>query len=61
MEAPSKAVEEKFDYTKLNDVILPQAEGFGPRHFSIKFNTDLSCYTLKDLGEGSGTFIKLAN
>lgn len=41
-------------------MILPTSEGFGPRHFSIKFNTDLNSYTIKDLGEGSGTFIKVS-
>lgn len=44
---------------KLNDVLLPEHDGFGSRHFYIKYSNDMSCYLIKDLGEGSGTFIKV--
>ena len=47
------------DVDKLNDVILPSHDGFGERHFYIKYSNDLNCYMIKDLGEGSGTFIKV--
>jgi FHA domain len=47
------------DKDKLNDVILPAHEGFGSRHFYIKYSNDYNCYLIKDLGEGSGTFIKV--
>ena len=33
--------------------------GFGGRHFIIFYDTELNEYFLKDLGEGSGTFVKL--
>ena len=49
----------EIDEKKLNDVILPKLEGFGLRHFMIKYWLDKNGYFLKDLGEGSGTFIKI--
>jgi hypothetical protein len=50
---------DKLEETKLCDVLLPQGESFGNRHFLIKFSNDLNSYYLKDLGEGSGTFLKV--
>lgn len=47
------------DQAKLNDVVLPAADNFGARHFQIKFSNEHNCYTIKDLGDGSGTFIKV--
>lgn len=47
------------DIDKLNDVLLPEHDGFGARHFYIKYSNDLNSYMIKDLGEGSGTFIKV--
>ena len=47
------------DIEKLNDVILPAHDGFGARHFYIKYINDHTSYVIKDLGEGSGTFIKV--
>ena len=44
---------------KLNDVILPKAEGFGPRHFAIQYSIDKNGYFLKDTGEGTGTFLRV--
>ena len=49
----------KINKDKLNDVILPRADGFGDRHFVIKYLIEKNYYILKDLGEGSGTFIKI--
>ncbi len=43
----------------MNDVILPKNDDFGDHHFAIKYNTDKNNYSLKDLGEGTGTFIKV--
>ena len=44
---------------KLNDVILPKGEGFGEQHFMIKYESAKNQYYLKDLGKGTGTFIKI--
>ena len=54
---PIKGVSENND--KVNDVILPETEGFGARHFQIKFSASKNSYLLKDLGDGSGTFVKV--
>ena len=54
-----KPPEEAIDENKLCDVGLPHGDGFGPRHFVIKYSSDMNCYFLRDLGEGSGTFIKV--
>lgn len=44
----------------LNDFVIPQEDqGIGRRHMMIKFNTDNKMYYIRDLGEGSGTFVKL--
>jgi FHA domain len=44
---------------KLNDVLLPKSEGFGRRHFMIQFSIEKNGYYLRDLNDGSGTFIKI--
>ena len=41
------------------DYVLPIGEGFGAKHFVIKFSNEQNNYLLKDLGEGTGTFIKV--
>lgn len=46
---------------KLNDVILPKNDGFGGRHFMIRYIVEKNHYLLKDLGEGTGTFIKVSD
>lgn len=35
--------------------------GIGKRHMVIKYNLDNKSYYLRDLGDGSGTFIRLDN
>lgn len=47
------------DLSKLNDYVLPSVEGFGSKHFQIRFSNEQNSYFLKDLGEGTGTFIKV--
>ena len=49
----------KVNKDKLNDVILPKADGFGGRHFMVKYMIEKNHYMLKDLGEGTGTFVKV--
>ena len=40
---------------------MPEEEkGFGKRHFLIKYDPEQKKYFLKDLEEGTGTFIKIA-
>jgi len=42
------------------EIQLPPTErGVGRRHFQIAFQSSLQVYTVKDLGEGTGTFLKL--
>lgn len=44
----------------INDYIIPKEEaGFGKRHFLIKYDPENRKYFLKDIPEGSGTFIKI--
>ena len=50
---------DKLEESKLCDVLLPEGENFGQRHFQIKFQNDFNAFFLKDLGEGTGTFIKV--
>jgi len=42
---------EKLEETKLCDVVIPEGDTFGNRHFMIKFKNDLNTYYLKDIGE----------
>lgn len=44
----------------INDVIIPQGElGMGQRHFMIKYVIESQNYFIKDMGEGTGTFVKI--
>lgn len=47
------------EHNKMNDILLPKCEGFGSWHFAIKYVPDKNHYILRDLGEGTGTFIKV--
>lgn len=49
----------KVKETVVNDFVLPNEEGVGNRHFLIKYHAMERKYTIRDLGEGTGTFIKL--
>ena len=43
-----------------NDFVIPSTDaGIGKRHFIIKYNLDNKSYYLRDLGDGSGTFVRL--
>jgi len=43
-----------------NDIIIPKEEtGIGKRHMVIKYGMEAKCYYLKDLGDGTGTFVKI--
>jgi pSer/pThr/pTyr-binding forkhead associated (FHA) protein len=44
----------------LNDFVIPEdSSSLGRRHLMIRFNPSSHKYYLKDLGEGSGTFVKI--
>jgi len=44
----------------LNDFIIPAEDsGIGSRHFIIRYDLSERDYFIKDLGEGSGTFVKV--
>ena len=48
------------DQYQINDYTFPTEErGMGKRHFSIEYNLVTENYFLKDLGDGTGTFIKI--
>lgn len=43
-----------------NDIVVPKGEpGMGKRHLIIKYSMDGKCYFIKDMGEGTGTFVKI--
>ncbi len=43
-----------------NDIVLPAEEqGLGKKHMVIKYNPETHSYALKDLGDGTGTFVKV--
>jgi len=43
-----------------NDFLVPESEqGIGKRHFVIRYSIDPKMYYIKDLGEGTGTFVRL--
>lgn len=45
-----------------NDFIIPDTEpGVGKHHLVIRYNVQTKSYCLKDLGEGTGTFVRLDN
>lgn len=43
----------------INDLVLPQEEGLGRRHFMFRYNPSMLSYFIKDLGDGSGTFVRV--
>ncbi len=44
----------------INDYVIPPGDpGIGKRHLVIKYNIDNKSYYLRDLGYGSGTFVRL--
>lgn len=44
----------------LNDILFPPGDaGIGSKHFVIKYSMENRAYSIKDLGDGSGTFIKV--
>lgn len=44
----------------LNDFVIPEdRDSLGRQHLMIKYNPWTGKYLLKDLGEGSGTFVKV--
>ena len=44
----------------INDILLPASErGVGRQHFVIEYSPHTRSYHLRDLSEGSGTFIRL--
>jgi hypothetical protein len=44
----------------VNDFVIPEEDqGIGKRHFIIKYNLQNKEYYIRDLGDGSGTFVKL--
>jgi len=44
----------------LNDFVIPEdSTSLGRRHLMIRYNPSTRKYLLKDLGEGSGTFVKI--
>ena len=46
----------------INDfVINEEAQGMGKQHLLIKFNLTSNRYTISDLGDGTGTFVKISN
>ena len=45
----------------INDFVIPQDElGIGKRHLIIKYNLDNGDYYMRDLGDGSGTFVPVS-
>jgi hypothetical protein len=45
-----------------NDFVISSLDaGIGKKHMIIKYNIDKKSYHLRDLGDGSGTFIRLDN
>lgn len=50
------------DQYQINDYTFSMEEqGFGKRHFMIEYDSTKNAYFLKDLGDGTGTFIKIIN
>jgi hypothetical protein len=40
--------------------VIPDAEhGIGKRHLIIKYNIDTHSYHIRDLGDGTGTFVRI--
>jgi len=50
----------KGDDQIINDIIIPSEEqGMGGRHLVIKYSIETKEYFIKDLGEGTGTFVRI--
>lgn len=44
----------------LNDFVIEESsKGMGKQHLVIKFNTSIQKYSIADLGDGSGTFVRI--
>ena len=44
----------------MNDFVISSVDtGIGKRHMVIKYSMDNKSYYLRDLGDGSGTFVKI--
>ena len=44
----------------MNDFVISSVDtGIGKRHMVIKYNMDNKSYYIRDLGDGSGTFVKI--
>jgi pSer/pThr/pTyr-binding forkhead associated (FHA) protein len=43
----------------LNDIVITKEPGTGARHFVIQYEEGDKRYTIKDLENGSGTFVKI--
>ena len=43
-----------------NDFLIPKQEtGVGEHHMVIKYEREIKKFLIKDLGEGTGTFVKI--
>ena len=42
-----------------NDIILKNDEAIGKSHFKIRFDPIKNKFLMKDMGDGSGTFIRI--
>lgn len=47
------------DPSEGNDFAIPKDISLGRKHLMIRFNASTSKYYLKDLGEGTGTFVRI--
>lgn len=55
-------IDGSFRFGTTNDgrhITLPQEDGMGGSHFSITYNASEAVYFLQDLGEGTGTFMRI--
>jgi len=44
----------------VNDFALPEADsGLGSKHLKISYSVESSEFMIQDLGEGTGTFVKI--
>ena len=47
-------------FEEVNDFVISNVDtGIGKRHMVIKYNMDNKSYYIRDLGDGSGTFVRL--
>ena len=62
--APHRVVKERTVYfgthAASNDVILPECNDFGAQHFCVRYQPEKKQYVVRDLGQGSGTFVQVA-